>query len=144
MLGSGSYIGREKEKTRCKQKCILSVIASGLHVYVRMSTSNVLQMLTALPTQVSLISEIDTTIFRPTVWTNDVQEGFGLDIARVSSSPALYIFIPIPHSYTSFLYLIPIPHLHTSFLYPIPIPHSQTSFPYLIPTSHSPSPFPRS
>ena len=144
MLGSGSYIGREKEKTRCKQKCILSVIASGLHVYVRMSTSNVLQMLTALHTQVSLISEIDTTIFRPTVWTNDVQEGFGLDIARVSSSPALYIFIPIPHSYTSFLYLISIPLLHTSFLYPIPIPHSQTSFPYLIPTSHSPSPFPRS
>lgn len=26
------YIGREKEKTRCKQKCILSIIGSGLHV----------------------------------------------------------------------------------------------------------------
>lgn len=74
-------------------------------------------MLTALPTQVSLISEIDTTIFRPTMWTNDVQEGFGLDIARVSSSPALYKH---SHSHTSFLYLIPILHLHTPFPYSIP------------------------
>ena len=34
--------------------------------------------------QVSLISDIDTMIFRPTEWTSDVQDGFGLDIANVS------------------------------------------------------------
>jgi len=89
-------------------------------------------MLTALPTQVSLISEIDTTIFRPTMWTNDVQEGFGLDIAKVSSSPALYKTVPF---HTSFPYLIPILHSHTSFPYLI----SHTSFPIPIPqiTIHS-------
>ena len=35
-------------------------------------------------TQVSLISDIDTMIFRSTEWTSDIQAGFGLDIANVS------------------------------------------------------------
>jgi len=33
---------------------------------------------------VSLISDIDTMIFRPTNWTSDVQAGFGLDIANIT------------------------------------------------------------
>ena len=68
---------------------------------------NVLQMLIALRTQVSLISEIDTTIFRPTVWNSDVQEGFGLDIGRVSSS-------------SSFVQCAQHSHINSHTLFPIP------------------------